>query len=474
MDDYGASTTLGQAIQQPNVTGALQQMLLSRIHTPNQMQQLDQRRASTLQGYQQSLQQPASGNFSPSEQMLYSWINSLPSPYAVYKGIAAGGQQIANNEAARVQGNLAANKVEYEDAKDLNKLGVSELLAMRSLAGSKATGKFIQFHDDKGNLYIMNNATGEKQVIPASGAPLWQKVQTTAYEKAVSEGMANPEDYAVEVANRMVESSPAGFTSVDTQKPPVVGMGNNLTPTPVPKDESPIPQAQESTPATPTAPSTIKYRDQAEAARAKASAVGEEEAAIKDYNDNILPASKAAENTLNNVSMLRQIPRTQGAFLPYKAQVGSILEALGISDNKLVREANSVQEMRPILSKIANDRLLLAKGVQTEGDAQRAFNEFVKITDTEKATEYMYTWASELARRAQMRDQVSQQSYKDTGSRRSQNEYWGMTDYAKTAPVAILNGRPWGFSEWRDKFLKSNPTATLRNAIDEWNKLVRR
>jgi hypothetical protein len=214
------------------------------------MQQLDQRRASALQGYQQSLQQPASGNFSPSEQMLYSWINSLPSPYAVYKGIAAGGQQIAHNEAARVQGNIAANKAEYEDAKDLSKLGVSELLAMRSLAGSKATGKFIQFHDDKGNLYIMNNATGEKQVIPASGAPLWQKVQTTAYEKAVSEGMANPEDYAVEVANRMVESSPAGFTSADTQKPPVVGMGSNPTPTPVPQGGSPISEAPEPTPAT--------------------------------------------------------------------------------------------------------------------------------------------------------------------------------------------------------------------------------
>lgn len=470
MIDQAPASGLAQAAQQRDVPGALQQLLLSRIHTPEQMQQLDQRRASALGAYQDALRAPAQGNYTPLEQALYTWIGNLPGPGAVYRGIAAGGAQMAANEAARVKGDMLAEKVGYEDAKDQAKLDMSELAAIKGLAAGKNSGKFIQFKDDKGNLYVMNNATGEKQVIPASGAPLWQKAYLASYNKATEENQPDPEGYAVSSANRATGSSPAGFASSDTRQPPTAPVG-----------EQGIPRSAPTAPGNPTALAPaqnvpLTYLDRVDQARLKEMEIESEKAGVKEYNEEIVPAAKAAENTLNNLSAIRQIAITPGALAPLKEKVGSWMEALGM-DNSLVRQAQGIQEIRPILSKIANDRLLLAKGIQTEGDAQRAFNEFMQITDTQKAIDFMLAWSQELANRSKTKQDVYDVAKQETKSRQHGSKYWGMTDYSQAAPVAILNGRPWTFTEWRDKFIKANPDAMDQDktlAIKEWNKLARR
>ena len=159
-------------------------------------------------------------------------------------------------------------------------------------------------------------------------------------------------------------------------------------------------------------------------------------------------------------------------FAPYREKLGSAMSAIGL-DGKMVNEAQNLQQVRPILAKIANDRLLMAKGVQTEGDAQRAYNEFVKITDTQAAADFMYAWTEELANRAKFKNNVYRQSAESEGTWNKGQDWWNKTDYAKTAPVAILNGKPWTYTKWRDAFAKANPDASHTELINEWNRLAR-
>lgn len=213
-------------------------------------------------------------------------------------------------------------------------------------------------------------------------------------------------------------------------------------------------------------------RNKPEEERQKVFASDTEKGAIKDYEENIKPAANMASSMLQTLSVVKQIPRTQDMFAPYREKLGAAMDALGM-DGKMVREAQSLQQLRPILAKIANDRLLLAKGVQTEGDAQRAYNEFVKITDTQKAADFMYAWTEELANRAKFKKQIYDLSAKEKGTMKEGDSYWNSTDYAKTSPVAFLNGKPWTYTQWRDAFIKANPEASQSDLIGEWNRLSR-
>ena len=213
-------------------------------------------------------------------------------------------------------------------------------------------------------------------------------------------------------------------------------------------------------------------RDRPEEERRKTFATGSEEAALKAYEEEIRPGARAAEGLLTSVATLRQIPRTQDRFAPYRETLGSVMDALGL-DGKMAREAESLQQVRPLLAKIANDRLLLAKGVQTEGDAQRAYNEFLKIDDTQAAADFMYEWTEELARRAKFKDEIYRAAAQEEGTWQRGQNYWDRSDYAQSAPVVLLNGRPWGFTKWREQFLQQNPDATIRDAIDVWNDLAK-
>ncbi len=211
-----------------------------------------------------------------------------------------------------------------------------------------------------------------------------------------------------------------------------------------------------------------------EEARQKTFATGSEEMAMKDYSENIAPAAKVADSMLNVVNTIRQIPHTQDMFAPWREKVGAAFDAVGL-DGKVVREAKNIKQIMPLLTKLANDRLLVAKGVQTEGDAQRAFNEFVKITDPKEAADFLYGWTKEIANRAKFKNELYRASKDQEGTWQKGEEYWNKSDYAQTPPMAVLNGKSWTFSDWRDKFLQANAKkgATIKDAISTWNNLTR-
>lgn len=217
--------TLAGAVQQPNMTSALQQLLLSRVHTPDQAASADQVRQSGLEQYQAALREDPAGTITPNEQSMGSWVEALGNGQrgfnAVATGVGAGAKFQAAKEAAMASGNVAAAKAGYEDAKDRDNMQERELSALKLGMGSRATqGKYIQFKDDKGNLYIMNNATGDKQVIQASQSPLWTKAYTLGLDQAVKTRNEDPEAFATEFANRAIQNSPGAVATVNTTELP--------------------------------------------------------------------------------------------------------------------------------------------------------------------------------------------------------------------------------------------------------------
>ena len=157
--------TLSEAVQSPNVSGALQQLMLSRaqgqpispqaqmqqalsqrLSSPEQSQQINQQRQSALQAYQQSLLQPPMGKYTPTEHGLYSWLENMGktrSPFeATAKGIAAGGKMLGEQEAQAQKNAQTAAKAGYNDALEQDVLDSRELSSLRigATAGGRSGG----------------------------------------------------------------------------------------------------------------------------------------------------------------------------------------------------------------------------------------------------------------------------------------------------------------------------------------------
>jgi hypothetical protein len=111
---------LNSATQSQNVPAALQQLLLSRVHQPDQMTQLTDARKSALGRVQDAMRADPYGNYTPTEESAYTWVSNIgkTSPIAALaSGIGAGGAMIKDMNAKKMANNVGAEKLGYEDAK---------------------------------------------------------------------------------------------------------------------------------------------------------------------------------------------------------------------------------------------------------------------------------------------------------------------------------------------------------------------
>lgn len=241
---------LSQASQSSDITGALQQLLLSRVPSPEQEQWQRQARQDTMEEYQNQLRQPAMGDYSPMQHSLNSMLKQfsphISDGFAALHGIGEGGDMMMKQNMLRQAGETAAAKVAFDNAKEEDKLSLGELgVISRMASGRGGAGSFIQFKDDAGNLYIMNKATGQREMVPATHAKLWGDAYAMAYKRATDETMENPEDYATNFANATMRKVPGGVTTIDTVQKPTRPMGElgpiNPGVTPIPTDAAGAP-----------------------------------------------------------------------------------------------------------------------------------------------------------------------------------------------------------------------------------------
>lgn len=434
------------------IQGALQSLLQNR-------EQMSQRQQQAQQQHIQTMQTPL-----PQTSPIQSMVSDYLQKYAQNPGMAwsamasaAGG---ANERSRKIEEDflLRQQAADAQEAKYAGEALREEDLFGRGMMGGRGLAGRQPSPEQLRTVYT--SARNEAAQIA--------KDYTFGTAEERSDWIEQQAKKAVETYVERFATQPAGpYGVVPNVRPQPATDAPNITPS------EPIQEARTGliTPASSQLPSPpIKNKPEEE--RKKVFVTESEKNAMKEYEENVKPAANVADSMLQNLSVIRQIPRTQDMFAPYREKLGSAMSAIGL-DGKMVNEAQNLQQVRPILAKIANDRLLMAKGVQTEGDAQRAYNEFVKITDTQAAADFMYAWTEELANRAKFKNNVYRQSAESEGTWNKGQDWWNKTDYAKTAPVAILNGKPWTYTKWRDAFAKANPDASHTELINEWNRLAR-
>jgi len=362
--------TLPQAAQSRDVTGALQQLLMSRIPSQEQEQRQAMSRADALGEYQNRLRQPAMGeDYTPTLHSLYSMIGNFgpgtPTGYAALKGIAQGGAMLGEQAKLKQAGELAAAKLGYEDEKDLDKLDLMNVRGLSMLAGrGGSAGSFIQFKDDNGNLYIMNKATGQREMIPATHTKLWGDAYKLAFEKAVAETMKDPEGYATNMANQALRGVPGGIVTVDTVQKPTrpAGVQGPITPGVEPVSTSPNNSKSGATAGFPDARSPESDRQMI-----LGQEWDKENEIIQRYKNDI--THPEYQQALRNQALLKQemrslgAPKTPPATLEYKdKRVEEQNKGYGESEGKgLFKEYESLGQLHTNQARLLNQLTLLRK-----------------------------------------------------------------------------------------------------------------
>lgn len=150
----------------------------------------------------------------------------------------------------------------------------------------------------------------------------------------------------------------------------------------------------------------ILFRDKA----AEQARVANAKTAAKYYDETVRVGGDAANTTINAAQQLRAIGPDTGKLAPLKKEIGNWMDALGIHDGAgIVNQAIKSNNAQMLLQQMANAILLQAKGVQTEGDAQRAFRQAAQIDDPKASWDYKLRAMEAAAWRLRYRQQLYQE-----------------------------------------------------------------
>ena len=133
----------------------------------------------------------------------------------------------------------------------------------------------------------------------------------------------------------------------------------------------------------------------------------------------------------------------------------------------------NAQEAEKLTAGMVNQILLAAKGVQTEGDAQRARSQITSIGTDPDANAYLEAYISETARQLKLREQWGLEHKNKTGSFVGYDKSWSDSPIMKDAKGSVKKfGTQWiGVTQYVDKFKAKYPGATDADAVSSWNRV---
>lgn len=191
----------------------------------------------------------------------------------------------------------------------------------------------------------------------------------------------------------------------------------------------------------------------------------------KYVSETFMPAVESARSTAENTRLLKDMKLPQGPLAGAREVLGSWAKQAGINTD-LVEDAIKMQSVRPIVERMRNDVLMAARGVQTEGDAQRALSQFAKATDTPEAVQAI----SSIADAVDYMSQLSRRFYTDysntnDGRLRGFRSAWG--DYrSSNLPLYKMNPKtqkPLFINQW--VALATKKGMTEKEALEDWKEL---
>ena len=546
MDQY--NDTLLEAVQEPNVSGALQQLLmakgaaspqasnpaalqqvmmqrmLGRQNTPEQSAQLQENRASALKQYQEALMQPSSGPMTASEVGAYNWIGNMGkmSPFAALtSGVAAGGQALMDSFAGERNGNVAAARVGYDDAAQLDVLDSRELPYLKagatakvSVGGTGGAEKILPLYGKIFNSY--SQQAKDMQFATPAERTAWIRQNTDETVKATvgqfgisvnpevlgklfsATASVDSENADATSTSRIVQSngSPSAkqtaSSEISTASPP----GMQITPgtqqvrdsnatrlrtgeidgslptwPAMPAEPSATPSVDRSKFSQNPPPGTPPFRNIPNEKLVAKGAEGMGEAYTKDYTA-MQDSAAAARDQLEAYNALEKIDPNTGAFADVQGYIGTALQGMGIDPNTpLIQDAIKNRQANTIISQMSNAALRGEKGVQTRSDEVRIQNELAKTTDPKQAWNYLVQLGKERAqRRVDMHQFAGEIAKNNNGVPIAAREKF-ISSIADDPLTQEFGGKLVFRSQVLDAFKRKYPDATDAEAIEYWRSL---
>ena len=546
MDQY--NDTLLEAVQEPNVSGALQQLLmakgaaspqasnpaalqqvmmqrmLGRQNTPEQSAQLQENRASALKQYQEALMQPSSGPMTASEVGAYNWIGNMGkmSPFAALtSGVAAGGQALMDSFAGERNGNVAAARVGYDDAAQLDVLDSRELPYLKagatakvSVGGTGGAEKILPLYGKIFNSY--SQQAKDMQFATPAERTAWIRQNTDETVKATvgqfgisvnpevlgklfsATASVDSENADATSTSRIVQSngSPSAkqtaSSEISSASPPGMQiapgtqkardseasrlrngeMDGSLPGWPtMPAEPSATPSVDRSKFAQNPPPGTLPFRNVPNEKLMAKGAEGMGEAYTKDYAV-IQDSATSARDQLEAYNALEKIDPNTGAFADVQGYIGTALQGMGIDPNTpLIQDAIKNRQANTIISQMSNAALRGEKGVQTRSDEVRIQNELAKTTDPKQAWNYLVQLGKERAqRRVDMHQFAGEIAKNNNGVPIAAREKF-ISSIADDPLTQEFGGKLVFRSQVLDAFKRKYPDATDAEAIEYWRSL---
>jgi len=236
--------------QDPNsVQGVLQKLLTTQTDNRDQLKQQQQ---TAQQSYRDVLGEPLP-DIDPVRRMVSDYLQRYSTNTSQRWNAMAGA---IGAEAGRQQDMDVAQQARRENAAKLG-LGMSDtnlkeedaytakLMAAAARSGKMgAGGSPVVKMDKDGNMVVYDPSTQETKVVHASQRGEYQRIWTSAYQKAVSNEMEDPEGYAHTIASQVLSASP-GFNPQKSAIPSSSSTvpSENLPPIPTGITPSQAPQA---------------------------------------------------------------------------------------------------------------------------------------------------------------------------------------------------------------------------------------
>lgn len=189
-----------------------------------------------------------------------------------------------------------------------------------------------------------------------------------------------------------------------------------------------------------------------------------------DHYDKIRTDAENATKMVDTIRMQAAIPVRTGAFEEEKAMFNNIMKSVGIDlPPAMLNQTADVQGFKAIQERLVNTQLMAATGSQTEGDANRARTQFMRITNLPEANRFIANMLVSEHERKIHRAEFYENGRANMKSRDKLDREW--REYMRATPMFGVNpksNRPVFISEFIREARRVNPGASRGQIVGMW------
>ena len=189
------------------------------------------------------------------------------------------------------------------------------------------------------------------------------------------------------------------------------------------------------------------------------------------WAEGALERATASDDILQNLDQLSAMDLQTGALEPWKARFASVAHGFGLTRfADQISKIETVEGFRSISNRMVNAMLNLAKGPQTEGDAQRARETQAQLGNTQLGNKFIIALARSSAMAAKelaaFIDDRRAEGMRIGQARREWRKYANFPRISPTRKDA--DGLPVFFFDFKNYARKTNPSYSDADIVEAW------